>query len=113
MIPSKHARTAANACYGETCQRYQTTISFWMNAAQGKTLQAIFEKPTRADVRWSKVEGLVRGLGGEVSEGRGSRVRFRLGERVATFHGPHPSRVTGKATLEDVRHFFENAGIKP
>ena len=84
-----------------------------MNAAQRNTLQAIFEKPTRADVRWSKVEGLVRALGGEVTEGRGSRVRFRLGDRVATFHGPHPKRVTGKATLEDVRRFLENAEIKP
>ena len=84
-----------------------------MNAVQRKTLQAIFEKPTRADVRWSKVEGLVRALGGEVTEGRGSRVRFRLGKRVATFHGPHPQRVAGKGTLEDVRRFLENAGIKP
>lgn len=84
-----------------------------MNAAQRKTLQAIFEKPTRADVRWSKIEGLVRALGGEVSEGRGSRVRFRLGDRVATFHGPHPTQETGKATLEDLRRFLENAGVVP
>ena len=84
-----------------------------MNAAERKTLQAIIERPTRADVRWSKIEGLVRALGGEVTEGRGSRVRFRLGDRVATFHGPHPERVAGKATLEDVGRFLENAGIKP
>jgi hypothetical protein len=84
-----------------------------MNAVQRKTLQAIFEKPTRADVRWSKIEALVRALGGEVTQGRGSRVRFKLGERVATFHGPHPKRVTGKATLEDVRRFLENAGFNP
>ena len=84
-----------------------------MNAAQRKTLQGVFETPTRADVRWSKIEGVIRALGGEVTEGRGSRVRFRLGERVATFHGPHPKRVTGKATLEEVRRFLENAGIKP
>lgn len=84
-----------------------------MNAAQRKTLQAIFEKPTRADVRWSRIESLVRALGGEVTQGRGSRVRFRLGERVATFHGPHPRKVTGKATLEDVRTFLENAGVQP
>lgn len=84
-----------------------------MNATQRKTLQAIFERPTRANLRWSKIEALVRALGGEVREGRGSRVRFRLGDRVATFHGPHPSRVTGKGTLEDVRRFLENAGIKP
>jgi hypothetical protein len=88
-------------------------ISYFINAAQRKTLEAIFEMPVRADVRWSKIEGLVRALGGEVTEGRGSRVRFRLGNRVATFHGPHPGRVTGKATVEDVRRFLENAGIKP
>jgi len=84
-----------------------------MNATQRKTLQQVFERPTRADVRWSRVERLVEALGGEVSEGRGSRVRFRLGDRVATFHGPHPKRVTGKATLGDVRRFLENAGVQP
>jgi len=84
-----------------------------MNAAQRKTLQAIFEKPTRADVRWSRIEGLIEALGGDVTEGRGSRVRFRLGSRVATFHGPHPSKDAGKAMIEDVRRFLENAGIRP
>jgi hypothetical protein len=88
-------------------------ISYPMTAAQRKTLQAIFERPTRTDARWSKIEGLVRALGGEVTEGRGSRVRFRLGDRVATFHGPHPERVKGKATLVDVRRFLENAGVEP
>ena len=84
-----------------------------MNAAQRKTLAQIFERPTRSDVRWPKVESLIRALGGEVSEGRGSRVRFRLGDRVATFHSPHPKRITGKATLEDIRRFLENAGVQP
>jgi hypothetical protein len=84
-----------------------------MNAAQRRTLQAVFEKPTRADVRWSKIEGLVEALGAKVTEGRGSRVRFQLGERVATFHRRRPKRVTGKATLEDIRRFLENAGIEP
>jgi hypothetical protein len=84
-----------------------------MNTAQRKTLNLIFDKPTRADVRWPKIESLIRALGGEVSEGRGSRVRFRLGDTVATFHSPHPKRITGKATLEDVRRFLENAGVEP
>lgn len=84
-----------------------------MNAAQRRTLEQVFERPTRSDVRWAAVEAMVRALGGTVSEGRGSRVRFRLGERVATFHGPYPKRVTGKATLEDVRRFLENAGVRP
>ena len=84
-----------------------------MNAAQRKTLQAIFEKPTRADARWTRIEGLVKALGGAVTQGRGSRTRLRLGERVATVHRPHPSPVAGKATVEDVRRFLENAGITP
>ena len=84
-----------------------------MTAAQRNTLERIFERPTRADVRWTAIEALIKALGGEVTRGRGSRVRFRLGERLATFHGPHPKRVTGKATLEDVRPFLENAGVRP
>lgn len=97
----------------ESFQRYHFMISFDINAAQRKTLSAVFQTPTRVDVRWSRIESLVRALGGRVTEGRGSRVRFRLGNRVATFHRPHPSRETGKATLEDVRRFLENAGIQP
>lgn len=84
-----------------------------MNATQRRTLRAIFGKPTRADLRWSKVEGLVLALGGEVTAGRGSRVRFRIGSRVATFHGPHPNRVPGKGTIEDARRFLETVGIEP
>ena len=84
-----------------------------MNATQRRTLSAIFEKPTRADLRWSKVEGLVLALGGEVTAGRGSRVRFRIGSRVATFHRPHPNRMAGKGPTEDVRRFLENVGIEP
>jgi len=88
-------------------------ISFYMNAAHRKTLRAIFEIPSRSDVRWSRIEGLVRALGGAVTEGRGSRVRFQLEDRVATFHRPHPGRITGKATLGDVRRFLENARVEP
>ena len=83
-----------------------------MNATQRKTFEAVFETPTRADVRWSRIEALVRALGGKVTEGHGSRVRFRIGNRVATFHRPRASRGTGKGTLEDVRRFLENAGFR-
>jgi len=84
-----------------------------MNQAQRRTLQELFETPTRSDIRWARIESLVRALGGDVSSGRGSRVRFRLGDRVATFHGPHPKRVTGKGTVEDVRRFLDHAGVRP
>ena len=88
-------------------------VSCLMNARHRKTLELVFERPTRADLRWTRVEALIRALGGTVSEGRGSRVRFRVNEVVATFHRPHPKPAAGKATLEDVRRFLENAGIQP
>lgn len=73
------------------------------------TLESIFEVPTRADVRWTKIETLIRALGGEVSEGKGSRVRFALNGMRATFHRPHPEPETNKYTLEAVRKFLQRA----
>jgi hypothetical protein len=84
-----------------------------VNSANRRTLEKVFETPTRADVRWSQIESLVRALDGTITEGRGSRVRFSLHDRVAVFHRPHPKRLTGKATLEDVRRFLENCGVTP
>jgi predicted HicB family RNase H-like nuclease len=49
-----------------------------MNAKQRRTLEAIFAKPVPSDLRWAEIESLLVALGAERSEGRGSRVRFRL-----------------------------------
>jgi HicA toxin of bacterial toxin-antitoxin, len=82
-----------------------------MNAKQRKTLTAIFAMPSRSDVAWSDVESLFRTLGGEVSEGAGSRVRVALNGVRAVFHRPHPERATDKGTLKSVRRFLLAAGI--
>lgn len=39
-----------------------------MNKKQRATLAAIFEVPTRPDVRWPDLEGLVKALNGIVAE---------------------------------------------
>jgi predicted HicB family RNase H-like nuclease len=52
------------------------------------------------------VENLFRALGGEVSEGRGSRVQVRLGSNEALFHRPHPKPHTDKGALKSVRRFL-------
>lgn len=78
-----------------------------------KTLAAIFERPTRADVRWNAAVALIRTLGGEVSEGRGSRVRFALNGRRAVFHRPHPRPDMVKGAVESLRDFLTEAGIEP
>lgn len=84
-----------------------------MNNKQSRTLQSIFEDPPPSDVLWSDIEKLFLALGGEITEGRGSRVRVKLNGVFAVFHRPHPERVTEKGALKSVKRFLENAGIHP
>ena len=82
-----------------------------MNAKQRKTLGLIFKTPPSPDVRWTDIESLLKGLGAEITEGNGSRVRIALNGVRAVFHRPHPKRVTDKGALVSVRRFLINAGI--
>ena len=81
-------------------------VSYTVNAKHQKTWDEIFADPVRANVRWSDVEKLMMALGGEISEGRGSRVRVRLGANEAVFHRPHPKPETDKGALKAVRRFL-------
>ena len=78
-----------------------------------KTLAAIFEEPTRANIAWKDIESLLEHLGAELSEGNGSRVRAHLRGVRAVFHRPHPQNEAGKCMVESVRRFLENAGVQP
>ena len=82
-----------------------------MNKKQRKTLELIFKNPVPSNVRWTDIETLFKGFGGEVSEGDGSRVRIILNGVKAVFHRPHPQKVTDKGALISVRRFLKNAGI--
>jgi hypothetical protein len=82
-----------------------------MNTKQRKTLRLIFKVPVPSDVRWADIETLFKGFGGEITEGRGSRVRIVINGVKADFHRPHPQRVTDKGALVSVRKFLINAGI--
>ena len=84
-----------------------------MNNKHRGTLRKIFAAPVSGDVAWRDVERLFIALGGEVSEGAGSRVRVVLGGIRAVFHRPHPSPATDKGALKSVRRLLEQAGIKP
>ena len=84
-----------------------------MHNKHRKTLAAIFTDPVPARIRWRDVETLFRALGGEVMEGRGSRVTIFLGDAKATFHRPHPQPETDKGAVRAVRRFLLQAGVRP
>jgi len=83
-----------------------------LSSKHSKTLELIFENPTRSDVNWQKIEKMLEALGAEISEGRGSRVRIFLNDIRAVFHRPHPQRETDKGALKSVRRFLIEAGVR-
>lgn len=84
-----------------------------MDSKHRKTLEAIFEKPERANILWRDIEALFLALGAEITEGNGSRVRVALNGMRAVFHRPHPRKETDKGTVKSVRRYLETAGVKP
>ena len=84
-----------------------------MDSKHQKTLEAIFEKPERANIAWRDIEALMIALGAEISEGSGSRVRVALNKVRAVFHRPHPHKEASKAMVKSVRRFLEEAGVRP
>jgi hypothetical protein len=83
-----------------------------LNSKHQKTLDAIFQDPIRSNIPWNDIESMLVSLGAEVSEGRGSRVRFALNSIRATFHRPHPEKETDKGAVKSMRRFLLEAGIK-
>lgn len=83
-----------------------------MNNKHKKTLQAIFTKPTLATIRWRDIESLMIHIGCTVKQGNGSRVRFEHNDVDATFHEPHPYPETAKSTVDSVRRFLMEIGVK-
>jgi hypothetical protein len=84
-----------------------------INSKNRATLSDVFVDPVRSNVKWSDIETLIIALGGEISEGNGSRVRFYLNNIIATFHRPHPKKETDKGALKSVRRFLKEAGVNP
>lgn len=84
-----------------------------MRKKHADTLNAIFHTPILSNVRWSDIESLFISLGASVTEGKGSRVKIYLNDRVSVFHRPHPQKETDKGALFSVRRFLEEAGVKP
>jgi hypothetical protein len=83
-----------------------------MNSKNKKIMELVFRNPIQADILWSDIEQLLIALGGELSEGSGSRLRVKLNGVRAVFHRPHPEKTTDKGAISSVRRFLENAGVR-
>ncbi len=83
-----------------------------LNKKHQKVLDSIFVEPVRSNVNWNDIEKLLSTLGAEISEGRGSRVRFYLNGVRAIFHRPYPKKEIDKGALKSMKRFLTEAGVK-
>ena len=84
-----------------------------MKKKHHKTLTLIFKRPVSGNIKWKDIEQLFVELGGELSEGEGSRIGVRLFGDRRVFHRPHPSPDTDKGAVASIRTWFESNGVKP
>jgi len=84
-----------------------------MKAKHLKTLSAIFTKPTRANIKFSDIESLVKALGGAVREGDGSRVVLELSGTREYAHRPHPGKEAKKYMVEKIREWLTGLEVTP
>jgi hypothetical protein len=84
-----------------------------MNSKQKKTLEAIFAFPDLGMIDWANIENLLIAVGCTVMEGRGSRVRFKKGGEVETFHRPHPDKEAKRYQVKEAKNFLLRLGVKP
>jgi hypothetical protein len=84
-----------------------------MTTKHRKIFEAIFEKPTRANIVFADIESMINGMGGEVVEREGSRVVFSIGSGIWHTHRPHPGREAKRYQVESLREFLKSKGIEP
>ncbi|MBD3305704.1 addiction module toxin, HicA family [candidate division KSB3 bacterium] len=84
-----------------------------MNKKHARTLEKIYERPTRADIKWTDILSLFNACDAEIFQRHGSRVCVKLRDQRAVFHTPHPQKETVKGAVEDIRAFLRRAGITP
>lgn len=83
-----------------------------MRKKHRETLRAVFDRPIRADLNWEAVEAMLRALGADISEGRGSRVRISLNGVDAVLHRPHPRKEMDKGAVRSLQRFLSEAGVE-
>ncbi|MFB3068044.1 MAG: type II toxin-antitoxin system HicA family toxin [Acidobacteriota bacterium] len=84
-----------------------------MRKKHRKTLDAVFSRPTQANIKWDDVEALLKAFGAYIEERKGSRVAIELNDVLAIFHRPHPEKEIDKGAVASIRRFLKEAGVEP
>jgi len=82
-----------------------------MNSRHTKTLRAVFAKPVEGNIKFSDIEALVRGLGGEVREGEGSRVALLLNGGLKHAHRPDPGKEAKRYQVKEIKEWLIAVGV--
>jgi len=91
----------------------QIATTFIMKSKHRKTIQAIFLRPSRSNIKFADIESLLISLGGGVKEGAGSRMSVSISGKTAFFHRPHPGKEAKKYQVENTREFLQKIGVEP
>jgi len=83
-----------------------------MNSKHLKTLKALFAVPTASNIKFSDIEALVTALGGEIHEGKGSRVAMHLKGGVKHAHRPHPGKEAKQYQVREIKEWLTAIGVK-
>lgn len=83
-----------------------------MNSKQRATYEAIFAEPIRANILWKDVVSLIKGLGGKVVHGDGSKVYLLIDKISINIHSPHPQKEMKKYQVKLLREFFAKVNKK-
>ena len=85
-----------------------------MNNKLRRTLDAIFETPTRANIKFADIERLLVGLSGTLIESKGSAIRITFPNGVQfNAHRPHPQKEAKRYQVEDARSAIRLLGKEP
>ncbi len=84
-----------------------------MNTKHRKTLEAIFNKPTLANINFAGIEALIITLGGQIIEREGSRIQVLLGGEQWRVHRPHPSKEAKRYQVDEARELLNRTGNQP
>lgn len=64
-------------------------------------------------IAWEDIESLLKAVGSQVIEGKGSGVKFICRGVVARFHRPHPAKEAKRYQVRDAREFLVRLGVQP